>query len=295
MLVRHRVTHPVHADGGVPADPAGLPERHRDRLLGQHVQPAVFLGEQVDRCPAGDPVRPPVHLSAERGARGLQLTERRVLLEQVRLRRHQVGLGHPHRRLRATLGLRIRRHTRADGHPVVPPGRHHVRMPDRHPCDMLNRHGLLVVGQRVRRCAAKPPQCRVQAAQQRRQGAIPRRQHHPEPRPGQPPAEQHRAAAINSRAVAPVELQPQPGFRYPGPEHPAVPGPPRLPGPRDRPPRRPLRPEKTHRHELLVRHVRADPALGLIHRLLELRQKLIDQHRPLQPLIRRHPASRNAT
>ena len=68
VLVRHRVTHPVDADGAVPTHPAGLPERDRDRLLGQHMQPGPFLGEHLHRCAAGHPVRPAVHLLAEHPA-----------------------------------------------------------------------------------------------------------------------------------------------------------------------------------------------------------------------------------
>ena len=42
-----------------------------------------------------------------------------VVVEQVRLGRHQVGLGDTHRRLRAALRLGVGRHTGGDRHPVV--------------------------------------------------------------------------------------------------------------------------------------------------------------------------------
>ena len=49
---------------------------------------------------------------------------------------------------------------------VVPTGGDDHRVPDRDPGDVLDGHGLLVVGQRIGRCATDPAQRRVQAGQQ---------------------------------------------------------------------------------------------------------------------------------
>ena len=123
--VRHRVLAVLEVDHrGVVGDRAGHPERGGERCRGQRVQPVPFLEQQLGRHPAGDPVRPGVDLGAERRARLLQLGERGVLGVQVRLGGHHIGLGDAHRRLAAALGLRIRRHTRADAHPVVAADRH---------------------------------------------------------------------------------------------------------------------------------------------------------------------------
>ena len=51
----------------------------------------------------------------------------------------------------------------------------------------------------------------------------------------------------------------------------------------DRPPGRPLRPGEPHRHQLVVRDVGADLALGLLDPFLDLGQELIDQPRPAHP------------
>jgi hypothetical protein len=56
-----------------------------------------------------------------------------VVVAQVRVGRDQVGLGDPHRRLRAALGLRIGRHARRDRDAVVAADRDHLRMPHRDP------------------------------------------------------------------------------------------------------------------------------------------------------------------
>lgn len=50
-LMRHRVPDPIHADRGVPADPACLASRDGDRILAQHVLPRLLLAEQVVRNP----------------------------------------------------------------------------------------------------------------------------------------------------------------------------------------------------------------------------------------------------
>ena len=56
----------------------------------------------------------------------------------------------------------------------------------------------------------------------------------------------------------------------------------------DGPPGRPLRPGEPHRHQLVVRDVGADLAVGLLDPFLDLGQELINQPRPAHP--RRDPA-----
>jgi hypothetical protein len=259
QLVGDRVAHPAEGDGAVPADRAGLPERHRDRLGRQRVQPGAFLGKQLGWRPAGHPVRPGVDQLAEPRARRFQLGEAVVAIAQVDLGGDQVPLGDAHGRLRAALGLRVGRHAGADRQPVVPPRGHDVGVAHRHPRDVLDGDGLLVVGQRVGRHPAQPPQRGVQAAQHAGQRPVRRRQHDPEPRPRQPGAPQPHRPAADPRSGAPVELQPQPRLGHPGAEHPPVPRPVAALDRRDRPPGGPLRPRVAHCGQLVVGYVGADP------------------------------------
>ena len=231
-------------------------------------------------------MHPPVDPVAEPGAGLLQLREAAVSRQQVRLRGHQVGLGDLHRRLDPALGLRVERHAGLHLAAVVAAQRDHLRVPHRDARDVVHRDGARVVGQQVGRRAASGPQCLVDAPGQRAQLLVPGRDHHPEPRPGQPRREQLRLAAPDLRPVAPVPLQPHPRLRDP---RPVAPAPARLPGflhLRDRPPGRPLRPPVAHRRDLPVRHIRADLALAPVDQLLDLRHERVDQPRP------RHPGQR---
>ena len=267
----------------------GLPERHRDRLGRQRVQPLTLGGQQLGRRAAGDPVRPGVDHAAEPRAGGLELGKRPVVLAQVDLGGDQVPLGDAHGGLRAALGLRVGRHAGPDRQPVVPTGGHDVGVADRHPRHVLHGDGLLVVGQRVGRHPAEPPQRGVQAAKHAGQRPVPRGQHHPEPRPRQPRAPQPRLPAADLRAGAPVELQPQPRLGHPRTEHPPVPSPPAALDRRDRPPGGPLRPRVAHRGQLGLGDVRADAPLRALHPLLQLRQPGVDQLLAAGPLVRATP------
>jgi hypothetical protein len=235
QLMRDGVTHPLHRDRGVPVDPAGGAERDGERLSWQRMQPLAFLGQRLGRAAAGLPVDPVVDLLAELSARRLQLSEGAVRLEQVRLSRHQVGLGDLDRVLRAALGLRVRGDAGADGHPVVPADLDDLRVAHRDPRDMLHRHRLLVVRQRIRRHPTNPPQRRVQTRHNRRHCLVPHRDHHPEPRPRQPRTPQTRAPPGDPRTLAPVPLHPQPRLRDPRPKHPPLPDPKPLLGLRHHP------------------------------------------------------------
>ena len=62
--VRDRVAHPLDTDRGVPPDPAGLPKSDRHRMLGQHVQPCLFLGQHLHRWAARRAVDSGVHPGA---------------------------------------------------------------------------------------------------------------------------------------------------------------------------------------------------------------------------------------
>ena len=67
-----------------------------------------------------------------------------------------------------------------------------------------------IIRQQVGRRAADGAQRLVHAPGQRAQLLVPRRDHHPEPRPGQPRREQHGLPPADPRPVAPVPLQPDP-------------------------------------------------------------------------------------
>jgi hypothetical protein len=66
----------------------------------------------------------------------------------------------------------------------------HLRVTHRDPGHVLDRHGLLVVGQHIRRRATDPAQRHVQRGKHARHRLVPRREDHPEARPGQPRAKQ---------------------------------------------------------------------------------------------------------
>ena len=146
---------------------------------------------------------PGVDVLAPRLARGDELGEAAVAAAQVRLGGHQIGLGDAHRGLDAALGLRIERLARMHRRAVMPPGRDHRRVPHRDPGDVLHRDRLRVVSQQIRRHPTDPAQGGVQARDQRAHRLVPDRDHHPEPRPGQPRAEQIRLAPVDPRARRP--------------------------------------------------------------------------------------------
>jgi hypothetical protein len=145
------------------------------------MHPALLDQQRFGRDPVGLPMHPVVDLLAERLARLGQLGERVIAGAQVGLRRDQVGLRDPHGGLRPALGFGIERDTGVHGQAVVPARGHDHRMPDRDPGDVLDRDGLLVVGQHERRCSTHPAERGVQAGQQRAQLAVPGRQHDTEP------------------------------------------------------------------------------------------------------------------
>ena len=246
------------------------------------MQALLLLDEHLDRCPPGHPMLTAVDLGHPRLTRIDQLRPRPVAVPQVGVGWHQVGLGDPHRRLAATLGFRIRRHTRRDRHAVVAADRDHLRMPDRHAGDVVDRDGALVVGQPIRRCTTKGPHGTVDTADHRRQPAIPARNHDPEPRPRQPRAEQQRRLRTDRRTGAPVPLGPHPRLGDPRPIHP----PPTTPmvglhlG--DRSAHRAFRTGVTERSELVEGHVGTNLGVRPLDPLLDLRQERVDN--PLPPL-----------
>ncbi len=206
----------------------------------------------------------------------------------------QVGLRDPDRGLRPALGLRIGRNAGMHSEPIVAGGGDDHRVPDRDTGDVFDGDGLLVVGQRERRHPTTGPERRVQAREQRAHPAVPGRDHHPEPRPRQPGAEQHRrprsaVGAEHDRAGAPVELQPQPRLGDPRPIRPPMPC--YIGGLRccDRAAGGPLITEKPHRDQPLMQHIGADRTLGDLHNLLDLGHEGVDQLRPAHRLIDRHP------
>jgi hypothetical protein len=165
---------------------------------------------------------------------------------------------------------------------------------------MLDRDGLLVVGQRIRRGPTQPPQRGVQAGHQGAQLAVQGRQHHPEPRPRQPRAEQQRRTwpAVGSehdRCSTPVELQPQPRLGDPRPILTTPPGLPRLLGFGDRAAGGPLVTGEPQPLQPLMHHIGPDRAVGPVHPLLDLGQERVDDLRPLNRPVDRPASSRAAT
>ena len=223
-------------------------------------------------------------------ARSARTSHRR---QEVVVGRDQIGLRDPDRRLRAALGLRIARHTRRNRQPVVAADGHDLRVADRDPADMIDRHRLLVIGQRVGRRAAERAQRAVDRHHHRRHRPIAQRDHDPEPRPRQPRTEQRRRPAADDRAVAIVPLHPQPGLGHPRPCPPPMLGTPPPLGVSDRPPGRALRTHVAHRDQPLMRLIRADLPPRAIDPLLDLDRERIDL-RP-GPRRRRQPAARLIT
>ena len=108
--------------------PPGQPEHDRVRLVGHPVQPDPFLGQHLDRRPAGHPMHPAVHLRHELLARRLQLGERAVLARRLVSVGTRSALADLHRRLHPALarpGRPARRSTpspRSAGRTTPSPG-----------------------------------------------------------------------------------------------------------------------------------------------------------------------------
>lgn len=120
----------------------------------------------------------------------------------------------------------------------------------------------------------------VHTGHQSAQRLVPGRQHHPEPRPRQPRAEQLRAASTDTRPFAPVELQPHPRLRNPRPILAPVPGLERRFRLGHRLPRRAVGTGEPHRDQALMHHIGADPAPGILDEFLDLAQERVDQPSP---------------
>ncbi len=175
--------------------------------------------------------------------------------------------------------------------------RHDRRVADRDLADMIDRHRLLVVGQRVGRRPAERAQRTVQRQHDRRHRAVAQRQHDAVARPRKPRAEQHRRPARHQGPVAVVPLHPQAGLNDPRPRPPAVLGAPPALGIGDRPPGRALRTHVAHRDQPLMRRIRADLPARTVDPLLDLHRERIHPrprpHRHRQPaaglVTRTHP------
>lgn len=148
--VRHRVAGRAIADCRLLVDDPGDAEGDRLRLLGHGVEPPTFVGQELDRRPVRLAVPAGVDLVAERLACRPKLGEGAVLGEQVRLGRHEIGLGNLDRALAATLRRRVEWHAGMDLESVVTTGGDKDRVADRDAGDSVDRHRPLVVGQRVR-------------------------------------------------------------------------------------------------------------------------------------------------
>ncbi len=270
-------------------DGAGHPERDRVRARGHRVQPGLFVGEHLVRGPPRHPVDAGVDHVAELLAGSLEVGEGVVGAQQVRLGRHEVGLGELDGVLTAALRGRVGRLAGVHGDPVVRCEGHDLRVPHRHPGDVSDRHSLLVVRQHIGRRPAQAAQHHVQGGEHGRGGAVPQREHDPEPRPRQPGAEQDRLAPVDDRAVAEVVLQPHARLGHPRAVDPAVAEVERGLRLVHRPPCGALGTAVAQREELLVGLVRADLPEGVVDPLLDLGQELFDQLRAGRGLVQ--PAS----
>ncbi len=155
--VGHRVGHAAIADGGRPRHLAGLAEHGGVGPLGEAVQALAFLDEQLSGWAPGGPVLPGVDARHELLARGGELHPARVLLQQVGVGGHQVGLGQPHCRFRPTLGLWVGGHAGGHGDAVMTSDGHHLGVAHGDAGHVVHGHGALVVGEPVGRCAPEGP------------------------------------------------------------------------------------------------------------------------------------------
>ena len=96
VLVRHRVTHPGDADGRIPPTRRVCPNATVTGCSGSALAAPVLRASSSDRCPAGDPVRRVFTWAQNAAHAACSSPNVAYLLEQVRLRGHQVGLGDPH-------------------------------------------------------------------------------------------------------------------------------------------------------------------------------------------------------
>ena len=273
---RDGVERAANADRRLPGHLPGLAEADGVRHLGQPMQPLAFLGEHHRRRATGDPMLTRVDALTELHARPLERNEVLIAVAEVVVGRDQIGLRDPDRRLAAALALRVGRHARRNGQAVVAADRHDRRVADRDPADVIDRDGLLVVRQRIGRRPTEHPQRPVQRHHHRRRRLVPQRQHHPEPAPRQPGAEQHRRPARDDRPVTVVPLHPQARLDDPRPCAATVLGTPAALRVGDRAARRALRTEIAHRDQPLMRDIGADLAARAINPLLDLLREPID-------------------
>ena len=295
QLRRHRVPHRPERHRLVRGDDPGLPEGCRVGFGGDPVQELPLHDECFVGAAAGGLVDPAVDLAHELCTRVGELVHRRVLGAQVRLLRQQVRLRDLHRRLHPTLGLRVVGHARVHRGAVIASDVDHQRVPDRHPRNVLHGDRLGVVGQHVVGDATDQPEHRVQTRRQRLRRLVPAGDHHPEPGPGHPSHEQHRRTeptveVAHLRPVTPVDLAPHPRHRDPRPVRTGV-----LEAPaglrcRDRPAGRPLGPLIATRHQLLVRHIGADRAVGPVDQLHHQVGVPVHQAGPLDRRIHAQPS-----
>ena len=285
MTVRGRVGHVTQPHSLVLPDRPGLAQRGGIGLGRQRVQVLALLGEHLQRRSLGRPVRPLIEDDHLLLAADHQLLEAAVGGEQIGLGRNQVGLSHPDRRFRTTLGLRVVGDACLHLQSVVTAGRDQVRMPHRHSRHPVRGQGAFVVGQQVGRCPAQPAQRVVDAGQHSAQGPVPGRDDDPVPAPCQPGAEQIGLAELDDRAEAPVVLQPHARLGYPRSVAPAVTSAVGHLGLRHRPAHRPLVAGEAHRQQPFVGDVGPDLGVGVVHPLLNLLGDQVDKSWPPNPTV----------
>ncbi|MBT2454580.1 hypothetical protein J7E98_07200 [Streptomyces sp. ISL-86] len=91
----------------------------------------LLFREDLGGLAPGVPVDPVIDLVAEGMAGRLEMSEGRVLLQEIRIRGQQIGLRDPHRRLGSVLGFRVGRQTSTDRQPVMPRDLDDLRIADR--------------------------------------------------------------------------------------------------------------------------------------------------------------------
>ena len=289
--VRNRIRHTTETDRRCPRHLAGLTERCGERRVRQTMQACLFLGEHHRRRPTCDPVLASVDLDHEPGARLDEFRPRRVCVEQVGVGRDQVRFRDLDGALDPALGFRVRRHARRHGDPVVVADLNDQRMPHSDPCDVAGGHCLFVVRQPIRRHPAEGAHRPVQTGDHRRQRLVPHREHHPEPAPRQPRAEQIRLPTRDLRPMTPVPLRPHPRLHNPWAiDAPAAHLPVQLHD-RQRPADGAIGPLEPEPDELVEHDIATHTPVGSFDPFLDLGHEPIDQ---LRSLRRRHTVGQQA-
>ena len=150
------------------------------RGAGNPVQARHLLHQHHRRLAPGGPMLPVVDLIHERLTGRLNGLERRVLGQQVRVLRHNVGLGELDRGLHPALACGVCGLAGQHSHAVVAGEVHRLLIAHWNPGDVGGRDSFLVVGQHIGRGALQDPEGAIQRGEHARRHPIAQRDHDPE-------------------------------------------------------------------------------------------------------------------